>query len=138
MLSNFYPCTIRVFERTFASSEHAHQFMKAMSHGNVNVAKDIIHARNACEAKRLGKRVITEIVWETERLEVMKQIIRRKYECVPRYRDELMKAKLTIVLVMWVVQGRSWLVKPENWPGKNIMGNLHMELREEMRRGGAE
>ena len=22
---------------------------------------------------------------------------------------------------------------PENWPGKNIMGNLHMELREEVK-----
>ena len=60
VLSNFYPCTIRAFERAFASSEHAYQFMKAMSHGKVNVAKDIIQARNACEAKRLGRRVITE------------------------------------------------------------------------------
>ena len=42
VFSNFYPCTIRVFERTFASSKHAYQFMKAMSHGKVNVAKDII------------------------------------------------------------------------------------------------
>ena len=75
--TNFYLCTIRVFEYTFASSECAYQFMKAMSHGKVNVAKDIIQARNACDAKRLGRGVITERVWETERLEVMKQIIRR-------------------------------------------------------------
>ena len=25
---------------------------------------------------------------------------------------------------------------PENWPGRNISRNLHMELREEVRRGG--
>ena len=146
VLSNFYPCTIRVFERTFASSEHAYQFMKAMSHGKVNVAKDIIQARNACEAKRLGKRVITERVWETERLEVMRQIIRRKYECVPRYRHELMKAELIIVEAVpgdnfWSCglskEEVGWW-NPENWPGKNIMGNLHMELREEVRRGGTE
>ena len=96
VLSNFFPCTMRVFERTFASSEHAYQFMKAMSHEKDSVTKDIIQSRNACEAKRLGKRVITEGVWETERLEVMRQIIRRKFEYVPRYRHELMKAKFTI------------------------------------------
>ena len=83
-----------MFERTFASSEHAYQFMKAMSHEKESVAKDIIQARNACEAKRLGKSVITERLWETEPLEVMNQIIRRKFECVPRYRHELMRVKL--------------------------------------------
>ena len=89
VLSNFYPCTIRVFERTFASSEHANQFMKAISNGKESVAKDIIQARNACEAKRLRKRVTAERIWGTELLEVMKQIMRRKFECVPRYRHEL-------------------------------------------------
>ena len=59
--------------------DHVYRFMKVMSHGKVSMAKDIIQARNACEAKRLGKRIITERVWETERLEVMKQIVRMKY-----------------------------------------------------------
>ena len=71
--------------------------MKAMSHGKESVAKVIIQARNACEAKRLEKSFMTERVWAIERLEVMKQIIRRKFECVHRYRHELMKAKLTTV-----------------------------------------
>ena len=62
VLGNFYPCTIRVFDRTFASSDHVYRFMKAMSHRKVSMAKDIIQARNAYEAKRLGKRVITERV----------------------------------------------------------------------------
>ena len=42
MLSNFYPYTIRVFERTFASMEHVYQFIKAMSHEKESVTKDII------------------------------------------------------------------------------------------------
>ena len=76
----------------------------------------------------------------------MKQIIRRKFECVPRYRHELMKAKLTIVEAVpgdnfWSCglskEEVGWW-NPENWPGRNIMGNLHMELRDEVRRGGTE
>ena len=49
----------------------------------------------ACEAKSLGKRDIT---WESEPLEVMKQIIRRRFECVPKFRHELMKAEFRYML----------------------------------------
>ena len=76
VLSKFFSCTIGVFERTFVSSEYAYQFIKAMSHRKESMSKHIIQARNACEAKRLGKKVITESVWEIKRLEFMKQIIR--------------------------------------------------------------
>ena len=93
MLSNCFPYTIILFEQTFASSEHAYQFIKAMSHGKESVTEDIIQARNACKTKRKGKRVITERLWEPERLEFMKQIVRRKFECIPIYRHELMTAK---------------------------------------------
>ena len=39
-------------------------FMKVMSDGKESVAKTNIQSRNACEAKRLGKRIITERVCE--------------------------------------------------------------------------
>ena len=66
----------------FKSGEHTYQFMKAMSHGKDRVVNDINLAKNACEAKRLEIRVITERVRKNERLKVMKQIIRSKFECV--------------------------------------------------------
>ena len=90
--------------------------MKALGQGSV--AKYIIQAKIACEAKRLGKRVITVRVWETERLQVMKQIT-LKHECVPRYRHYLSEGQINEsggcagrqLLVVWVVQGESCLVE---------------------------
>ena len=68
----------------------------------------------------------------------MKQIVRRKFLCVPRYRHELMTARFIIVETVPCDNFWSCVLSkkelgwwnPENWSGGNIKGNLHMELRE--------
>ena len=139
-LSNFYPCKINVFERSFKLAEHAYQFMKAMAYGKEQIAQQIYESQSACTAKQLGGRVATEQSWETEKIEIMRHIIRAKAKCVPEYRQELLRTREIIVEA--VPGERFWscglskeelkVTTPDEWPGANTMGKLHMELKEEI------
>ena len=93
VLSNFYLCHLKVFERKFKSSEHAYQFMKAKFYGRDRLAEDICKQRTACAAKRLGKKLPTEESWENEKLDVMREIIKAKVRDVPLYRRTLLEAR---------------------------------------------
>ena len=114
--------------------------MKAKSHGKYNIAKTIAQARSALDAKRLGKKIIPEDHWETEKIEVMRNIIRSRAQQVPKYRQQLKSAKEIIVEAVpgdnfWSCglskEEVGWW-NPRDWPGKNVMGRLHMELRDEL------
>ena len=139
ILSNFYPCSVKVFERCFRSTEHAYQFMKARYYGMEELAEEICKQPNACGAKKLAKQVLTEASWDEEKLEVMSAIIRAKAECVPEYRRELLKCDVIVEAVYgdnyWSCGLKTHDVpwaNEKDWPGKNIMGQLHMKLREEL------
>ena len=140
ILSNFYPCSVKVFERCFRSTEHAYQYMKARFYGRDDLAEEIYKQPNSCGAKKLAKQVVTEASWEEEKLEIMRVIIRAKSKCVPEYRRELLKSDDIIVEAVhgdnyWSCGLRTHDVPWANendWPGKNIMGQLHMELRREL------
>ena len=93
VLSNFYPCRVHVFERTFKSSEHAYQYMKAKYYGEDRLAEEIFREHSACVVKRMAKRITTEEEWEEEKLEIMRQIIRAKARSVARYRNALLDAE---------------------------------------------
>ncbi len=61
VLSNFYPCQLRVFGHTFRSSEHAYQFMKAKFYGKDQLAEDICRQKSGCAVKRLMRLCPTKI-----------------------------------------------------------------------------
>ena len=140
ILTNVYPCSVKVFERCFRSTEHAYKYMKARFYGRDDLAEEIYKQPNSCGAKKLAKQVVTEASWEEEKLEIMRVIIRAKSKCVPEYRRELLKSDDIIVEAVhgdnyWSCGLRThdvpWAYK-KDWPGKNIMGQLHMELRREL------
>ena len=113
--------------------------MKARYYGMEELAEEICKQPNACGAKKLAKQVLTEASWEEEKLEVMSAIIRAKAECVPEYRRELLKCDVIVEAVYgdnyWSCGLKTHDVpwaNEKDWPGKNIMGQLHMKLREEL------
>ena len=72
------------------------------------------------------------------RVDVMKKIIRAKYEQCKEYRDKLHSCKGLIVEA--VCSDRFWaagitasqvMVNNGQMPGENVMGKLHMTLRDE-------
>ena len=67
----------------------------------------------------------------------MRAIIRAKAECVPEYRRELLKWDDEAIHYAnyWScglkTHDMPW-ANEKDWPGKNIMGQPHMKMREEL------
>ena len=135
--SNFYPCSINVFDQQFQSAEHAYQYMKAKHHGMDDLAETIKRQQRACGTKQLAKDVIkVQDSWKAVRVDAMRSIIKAKAEQVDEYRRDLLKSGKNIIAeavpgeFFWSCGlGKESIRQPEDWPGKNMMGKLHMELR---------
>ena len=83
----------------------------------------------------------TDQRWKAERLEVMKLIIEAQMWCVPKYRRELFADKQEITepvpeVNYWSCDrhdlSKVILTKTEHCSGKNVMGKLHVELRDKI------
>lgn len=140
ILSNFYICSLKVFHRIFKSVEHAYQYMKAVYYDRTELAEEICRQPTAWGAKNLAKQVLTEDSWHENKLDIMRDIIRAKAACVPEFRMELLKSQDKIVETVqgdyfWSCGLRKHEVfwtNEKDWPGKNVMGQLLMELRTEL------
>ena len=112
-----------------------------MTYGKEKVASEIRESRSAGEAKRAGRKIITERNWDIAKLDIMRHIIRAKAQCVPEYGSELLRSN--DIIVEAVPGDKFWSsglskeevrwCSPENWPGMNMMGKLHIELRDEIK-----
>ena len=137
VLSNFYPCPLIFYGRLFKSAEHAYQFLKAKCYGKDQLAENISQQSSAVFAKLLAKRVPTDEGWDHLKVDVMRDILLAKKQCVPEYRQKLLEVADTIIVE--AVPGETFwssglskeqVIWADEWPGKNIMGQLHMELTE--------
>lgn len=57
VLSNFYPCDLKIFGENFKSAEQAYQLTKAIRTGNLVAADKIRDAKSALECKLIGNTV---------------------------------------------------------------------------------
>ena len=142
VLSNFYPCKVHVHGKTFHSSEHAYQYMKAMKNDRAEVAERIVQLDCARQVKFLSHQIKTNQAWQDTKQDTMRVIIEAKSRDVPEYRSALLNSAEVIAEavpgdtywscglsksdVIWTRRSR--------WPGRNVMGELHMELRERLTR----
>ena len=131
-LSNFadYPCEYG--GRTWRTVEHAFQAAKVDN----ETADKIFNAQTPGEAKRLGRRGKMRADWDTARIDVMRDCLRSKF-----YRDETLKKKLIDTYNEELIEGNTWhdnfwgdcsCPKCSNKPGKNMLGKLLMELRDDV------
>ena len=67
ILSNLYPCSVKVFELCFMSTEHDYHYMKARYHGREDLTEKLYKHPNACGSKKLAKQVVTEGCLEEKR-----------------------------------------------------------------------
>jgi ribA/ribD-fused uncharacterized protein len=126
-LSNFWPCDFIYESVAYRSAEHAYQAAKTdnlLEKARVRVA---VHPR---DAKKLGSGVTVRSTWDSEKIFVMRRILRCKFtQCLD------MRALL-------VETGESKLVHAAPWDsfwgsgrdglGTNHLGFLLMQLREEI------
>jgi len=129
-LSNFYECNIEVDGQTYLTTEHAFQSFKTLDpeeHEKVRLAS------TPGKAKRLGRKVQLRPDWEDIKITVMKRVNRIKF------RDPELRQRLLDTGDQELVEGNTW--NDRFWgvckgKGRNELGKILMEIREEIRNDG--
>jgi ribA/ribD-fused uncharacterized protein len=99
VLSSFYPCDLKAFGVSHKSSEHAFQYVKAVRSGDMTKANAIQTAPTALDAKKFGKTAPPSDSFESNKYNLMKEIIEANCDQVPEFREALEKAKKTSIFV---------------------------------------
>jgi len=137
--SNMLPSPI-VFEKiTFPTVEHFYQAMKS---NVISEVQTIMRAKTPQEAKRMGRKVREPFQYsigksgldtiEEVRLAVMRLALSKKF-LIPEWREKLLNTGGEMI-IEWNNWGdRFWGVDVKDCKGKNHLGLLLMEIREEIR-----
>ena len=130
-LSNFYPIRdFRMNGTTFATSEAAYVYEKALHHNQYSIAEDARKSRTGLQAKRLGDRIVTNARWQHRKVDVMDNIIRAKLKVCSDARKTLLDSEERDLIEdtthdFW---GRG---KSHN--GENMLGKLWMLHRTKLK-----
>lgn len=127
-LSNFSSFQIKRHGLRFPTSEHAYHWEK-FPH-SIELRQDILLAPSAHEALKMAEKYKNAIRsdWKEVRLDVMREIIRAKFDQHEYVRRKLMQTG-TRELVENSWRDDFWGWGP-NRDGQNMLGKLWMELRE--------
>ena len=125
-LSNFYISLVQYGDLMFTSSEAAFQSAKTL---------DLEIKKSFCElsphkAKSMGRRVKLRSDWEEVKYEVMKHVVRDKFN-----RNNNLKCQLIDTGNAKLIEGNTW--NDTEWGvcngiGTNWLGKILMEIREEI------
>ncbi len=134
-LSNFYPSPVLFEGDIYPTVEHAFQAAKTSGAGE---RRAIRLTASPAQAKRAGKRVSLRPDWEQVKGDVMLGLLRQKFSA-----PEL-RAKLLATGQAQLIEGNTWgdrvwgcvLIKGQ-WVGRNRLGRLLMQVRDEMRRAAS-
>lgn len=127
-LSNFFMKNVKFLGLTYPSVEHAFQAQKT---ADLGIRKLIRDAKTCGLAKRHGRSVKLRKNWDNMRVDVMRDILRVKFS------DDLLCRKLLLTNDAELIEGNNWSDRfwgKVNGRGKNWLGVLLMELREEFRK----
>lgn len=134
-LANDYPCRIQMsvlgHSYVFQNAEAAFQAGKCL---NPMQVAQIAQTADPSEARQMGKRVTVRSDWETYRVAWMKQVLKCKFT-----QNDLLMRKLTdtypLPLSNTNLTGDTfWGISSGS--GKNHLGRILMEIREEYREHG--
>jgi len=129
-LSNFYPCYVRVFDAVFPSTEHAYQFKKAP------VGKfhpDDVIILTADEVKKWGRRIKVRDDWEKIKVDIMHTCVYAKFTQNPELRKKLLETGQKYLEETNWWNDVEWGVYYKTGKGKNMLGNLLMSVRNQIR-----
>ena len=130
-LSNFYPSPIKFENYICPTLEHAFQASKT---SDSQVRKQIIQARTPSEAKSLGKKCKLIPNWQEIKLKVMMDLIRIKFSKDPFKSRLLNTGDSELIEGNWWGD-KFWGVDERTGVGKNNLGKILMEIREELKTG---
>ncbi len=126
-LSNFFRAEFVWDGIVWPTSEHAYQAAKTL---DAKVRLEISRTPKPGDVKRLGKKVILRTDWPTVKVDVMREIIRAKFEQNPELKQRLIDTGEAIL-----EEGNTWndcfwgISPPGSGQGRNELGKILMELR---------
>jgi N-glycosidase YbiA len=126
-LSNFFRSPIVFDGELYETVEHAFQAAKTW---DTKERRLIRLCKKPAEARRLGRRVTLRSDWETVKVKVMREFLRQKFS------DPQLRRYLLLTGERELVEGNWW--NDQFWGvckgvGKNYLGRLLMEIRDEIR-----
>jgi len=131
-LSNFYEAPTVYEGVLYRTSEHAFQAAKTTDAQERKAVRD---CKTAGESKKMGRKITLRPGWDGMRVQVMRDVLRSKFTSV---QNEHLKERLLETGDAELIEGNTWGDREwgqVNGQGKNLLGKLLMELREELRRG---
>ncbi len=131
-LSNFYPATVSIDGLEYLSSEAAFQAYKCK---NIEDRQQFTRIA-ADEAKRLGRRAALRSDWEQVKLDVMRRVVRAKFEQHPNLAQYLLDTGDADLIEGNTWNDVYWGVDLRTGEGENHLGKILMAQRQEFRKNG--
>lgn len=127
-LSNFYSSPIEYEGIVYPTVEHAYQAAKTE---NKDQREQIARAKTPGRAKCLGRGVHIRHNWDSIKLDVMRELVLKKFKVHPNLRKKLLNTGDA-----GLVEGNTW--NDQFWgvykgKGKNWLGRILVETREKIR-----
>nr|MBP3598860.1 NADAR family protein [Eubacterium sp.] len=145
--SNWYRADFENARRKFSSVEQYMMYQKAVLFREYGLAEKILATNDPAKIKKLGRSHMKRFdadVWDKISKQVVKRGVRAKFE----QNEELLEMLLATgdaVLAECSRNDRKWGIgvgiretnryDTSTWCGKNLLGRVLMEVREELRRG---
>jgi len=145
---NGYDAKIVVDGVTFPTVEHYYQWSKAKMFGDADAEKKIMKTASSKSVKTYGKKVknFEEEKWDEKKIEIMRIGLRAKFSQHPELKDLLVSTKDRPIGEAdprdkyWGIgtgADTSKAKDPAKWPGKNMLGKLLTDLRDEFSGDGS-
>lgn len=129
-LSNFAEAPVMLDGWEYPTTEHAYQAAKTV---DFNEREAVLACETPGRAKRMGRKITMRPDWDEVKEAVMLDLTRQKYT-LPEYRERLLATGNREI-----VEGNTW--GDTFWGvckgvGKNKLGRILMQVRDEIRRSG--
>ena len=143
--SNWYPVTFEVDGIRFASSEQYMMFSKARLFGDTVTAAKILQATDQMKIKNLGREVtpFDGAIWNSRDMEIMRKGLLAKFSQNEGIKEILLSTGDNILAecaprdLKWGIgysTGSPNVQDPSKWRGQNRLGQVLMQVREELRK----
>jgi len=128
-LSNFWPASVQLQGLWFPTVEHAYQAAKTF---DLKEREAISYLSTPGEAKRAGRRLLVRPDWEEEKLLIMEDLVKQKFQS-PSLRAKLLETGDAKLEEGNYWRDRFWGVY--NGQGANHLGKILMKIRDEIKKG---
>ena len=145
VFSNFYPASFVYKGVTFSNTEQAFMWEKAVFFNDRESANKIIKEENPAKAKKLGREVknFDDSKWSEVCYEIMYKINYEKYFQNTRLKNILLSTGDKILVEANGAPDNRWscglyadndkILNESNWTGTNYLGQILMQIRQELK-----